>query len=115
MRPRPKPIDPHAVLGVAPGAGKAEIRRAYRRRALAVHPDVAGLEATAAMAALNHARDQLLSRGPAGAPGPSADPETARPTGAEPRPRPGWASAHTSAWTDHWSAWNELPRRDEPR
>jgi DnaJ like chaperone protein len=33
------PDDPHAVLGVAPGAGEAEIRAAYRRLARDHHPD----------------------------------------------------------------------------
>jgi DnaJ like chaperone protein len=33
------PDDPHAVLGVAPGASEAEIRTAYRRLARDHHPD----------------------------------------------------------------------------
>ena len=33
------PDDPHAVLGVSPGADDAEIRAAYRRLAFAHHPD----------------------------------------------------------------------------
>ena len=32
----------HGVLGVAPGASSAEIRAAYKRRALATHPDQGG-------------------------------------------------------------------------
>src|SRR5260370_22689059 len=37
-------IDPHAVLGVAPGATLNEIRDAYRRKAKQHHPDVGGEE-----------------------------------------------------------------------
>jgi outer membrane protein assembly factor BamB len=36
------PTDPHAVLGVAPGATYEQVRRAYRRAARANHPDVGG-------------------------------------------------------------------------
>jgi curved DNA-binding protein CbpA len=35
-------IDPHTVLGVAPGASMHEIREAYRRKAKQHHPDVGG-------------------------------------------------------------------------
>jgi len=38
--------DPHAVLGVRPGATRAEIRRAYRRLAKLYHPDANGGDAT---------------------------------------------------------------------
>src|SRR5262249_51381907 len=35
-------IDPHAVLGVEPGASLHEIREAYRRKAKLHHPDIGG-------------------------------------------------------------------------
>lgn len=34
--------DPHRVLGIRPGAGPAELRRALHRRALETHPDRGG-------------------------------------------------------------------------
>jgi DnaJ-class molecular chaperone len=117
MRPRREPADPHAVLGVEPGASRAEVRRAYRRRALEVHPDIPGSgdDATGTMARLNHARDELLARARArpshdrttgdGPAGPGREPR-------EPVKRPPGAAEHEPAWTDHWSAWNE-PRRRE--
>ncbi len=61
MRGRPFG-NPYAVLGIAPGASAADVRRAYLRRARLLHPDVAGAEATGQMAELNHARDELLAR-----------------------------------------------------
>lgn len=124
VRPSREPADPYAVLGVQPGASRAEVRRAYRRRALEIHPDTAATgdeAATDAMVRLNRARDQLLARGPGRAtrpPDASADasgasgPRSDATTPPEPRERPAWADAHDAAWTDHWAAWNE-PRRRE--
>jgi hypothetical protein len=43
------------VLGLSQGASFAKIRRAYRVRAKALHPDRQGAESTAQMAALNRA------------------------------------------------------------
>lgn len=112
MRPRPRHLDAHAVLGVTPGASRSEIRRAYRRLALRTHPDVAGADATADMARLNGARDELDARFPGAAPGPGSDPGAGAGGPAAPRRPPEWAAEHAPAWTDHWSAWNELPKRD---
>jgi molecular chaperone DnaJ len=114
VRPRREPLDPYATLGLAPGASRAEVRRAYRRRAKAIHPDIAGADATEEMARLNDAREQLEARAPrrgrSGDPSP-ADASADMPPPA-PRERPSWAAAHEPAWTDHWSAWNDLRRRD---
>lgn len=46
-------IDAYEVLGVAPSAGQAEIKAAYRRLAGRHHPDIAGGEATARMQTIN--------------------------------------------------------------
>jgi DnaJ like chaperone protein len=67
------PDDPHAVLGVAPGAGEAAIRAAYHRLARENHPDrhlAAGVPpefirvAEARMAAINEAYAALTRRAP---------------------------------------------------
>lgn len=113
MRPRTRPVDPSAVLGVAPGASRADIRRAYRQLALAMHPDVAGHEATAEMAQLNTARDDLLARHAARETDPhprAGAPTPPRRSADRPSPR----TDHEPVWADHWSAWNDLPKRTEP-
>lgn len=119
MRARTRP-DPHALLGVEPGASRAEIRRAYRRRAMEMHPDVSGTGTTADMAALNHAREQLEARAGPPAEEPWDDEDEAPrwwhqgPVEVE---APAWPPAQRTVWPDYWSAWNDLPRwptRGEP-
>ncbi|HEV8489326.1 MAG TPA: J domain-containing protein [Candidatus Limnocylindrales bacterium] len=84
-------VDPHRVLGLAPGASAAEIKRAYRRLAKAFHPDAAGEAAIPRFLAIQAAYDQLMgpmrsggspARRPEGGrrPGWWADPERARAT-----------------------------------
>jgi molecular chaperone DnaJ len=117
VRPRHVREDPYAVLGLEPGASRAEIRRAYRRRAMVVHPDVAGTAATPEMARLNRAREDLDARSASEVAADEAHPgrgsrgapSTASGTEAEP---PAWTEALRETWPDYWSAWNELPRRD---
>jgi hypothetical protein len=52
--------DARAMLGVSPGAGRAEIEEAYKRLMKRVHPDQGGAAGLAAQ--LNAARDVLLRR-----------------------------------------------------
>lgn len=86
-------MDPHAVLGVAPGASAADLAAAYRREAKRWHPDRGGgEEAKRRMAAVNAAYEEL--RRGAGAPTTGSPP----PAGPAPsaRPRAGhWLSERT--------------------
>jgi hypothetical protein len=54
------PVDPHAVLGVRPGAALAELRAAFRARVLDHHPDRGG--DPDAFIALKRAYDTLVAR-----------------------------------------------------
>jgi molecular chaperone DnaJ len=117
MRPSSGPPDSYAALGLAPGATRAEIRRAYRRLAMAVHPDVAGRDTTAEMAALNGARDDLLSRTPGRRRADEGPADAGADGGPAPRPsrpaaEPGFS--HAPVWDDYWAAWNDPPRRTPP-
>jgi hypothetical protein len=62
----PRAVEPpsstHAVLGVAPGASSAEIRAAYKRRALATHPDQGG--SAEAFRAVQRAYEKLSGKQP---------------------------------------------------
>ena len=59
-RGHPRPVDPHALLGVAAEASLAEVKAAFRRRALELHPDHGG--DAAAFIALKRAYDGLVKR-----------------------------------------------------
>ena len=55
-------MDPHAVLGLDPGASPEEVQRAYRALAKRFHPDRAGEAAGELMISINAAHDLLLGR-----------------------------------------------------
>lgn len=86
-------MDPHTVLGVAPGASAADLAAAYRREAKRWHPDRGGGEdAQQRMAAVNAAYEELR-RGSTAASG--GDPPT---TGGAPA-----AGGHPSGLeAGHW-------------
>jgi hypothetical protein len=77
-------VDPHAVLGLDPGASPVEVQRAYRALAKRFHPDRAGEAAGELMISINAAHDLLLGRleeehghanGAAATSGPELEPE----------------------------------------
>jgi hypothetical protein len=55
-----RPVDPHALLGVAPGAPLEEVKAAFRRKALEHHPDHGG--EAAAFIAVKRAYDRIVRR-----------------------------------------------------
>lgn len=95
--------DAHAVLGVAPGASPSDVKRAYRRRARLLHPDIAGPQTTSRMAELNLARDALMATFPP-SPVDVIEPkvEAAPPPGPPAKP-----PDHEAAWEDYWSTWTK--------
>jgi hypothetical protein len=54
------PVDPHSLLGVAPGAPLEEVKAAFRRKALEHHPDRGG--EAAAFIAVKRAYDRIIRR-----------------------------------------------------
>ncbi|HWH95096.1 MAG TPA: J domain-containing protein [Baekduia sp.] len=67
-------MDPHAVLGLDPGASAEEVHRAYRALAKRFHPDRAGDGAGELMISINAAYDLLRDRLEAGdGAGPTAN------------------------------------------
>jgi hypothetical protein len=54
--------DPYRVLGVPPGAGEGEIKRAYRRLVKRYHPDSAGEAATERFLQIQAAYEALLGK-----------------------------------------------------
>src|SRR6476661_10418168 len=110
--------DPWKTLGLAPGAGIEEIRRAYRRLAKVNHPDAAGESALPRFLAIQAAYEQLVGPGARRRPGTRparststppepwrADPDRAsasgradgRRPGARPTGRPGPAAGGTGS------------------
>jgi DnaJ domain len=72
-------MDPHAVLGLDPGASPDEVHRAYRELAKRFHPDRAGAKEGEMMISINAAYDLLrdrLEEGHGGDPPPRRAPTT---------------------------------------
>jgi hypothetical protein len=84
-------VDPHAVLGVQPGASPAEVAAAYRRLAKEWHPDVAGAAAAVArMAEINAAYAALRDGGGGAVNGTPGGPGGVAAAGARRAPAGAW-------------------------
>jgi hypothetical protein len=88
--------DPYARLGLVPGAALDDVKRAYRRLAMDVHPDHAGPASVPTFVALKAAYEWIVAHRSFGEPGdrrPGAVPRTtdARPARTVP-PRPSSAA-----------------------
>ncbi|XP_065510118.1 LOW QUALITY PROTEIN: uncharacterized protein LOC136000267 [Caloenas nicobarica] len=79
---RAGPPDPHAILGVPPGASPAEIRAAFLARCKEVHPDGDPSDPS------RHGRFVLLAEAYGALSRPRPRPRPRPPTGPAPRPRP---------------------------
>ena len=103
-------VDPHAILGVRPGAPAPDIRAAYRRVALVVHPDRGGTDelfrvvATSFEVLRGTAQRRVRRPRP-----PSTPPPKPPPRGPYRAPDP--ASRHT---TSRWRAWRDLAEHAAP-
>lgn len=96
-------LDPCAVLGVRPDATARELRRAYRRALLAVHPDQGG--SREALDLVRSAYDRLRrTAGPDGStttPAPTRDLAPRRPASATDRPVVAAPSTGSQDTPDH--------------
>jgi hypothetical protein len=82
-------MDPHAVLGLDPGASPEDVHRAYRALAKRFHPDRAGEAAGELMISINAAYDLLREQLEQGrAEGPGSGPGGARANGTRQTPPP---------------------------
>ncbi|HXI45299.1 MAG TPA: DnaJ domain-containing protein, partial [Candidatus Acidoferrales bacterium] len=108
-------MDPYRVLGLEPGASQADVKRAYRRLAKALHPDAAGERALPAFLELQEAYERLTGTKvrtvrPTTGPSPSAstagqpfrepwraDPARARAAREQARTRRPWPGATTGS------------------
>jgi DnaJ domain len=80
-------VDPHAVLGLDPGASPEEVQRAYRALAKRFHPDRSGAADGELMISINAAYDLLRERLEEGhAEGPAAAPSSTPGPGAGTEP-----------------------------
>jgi hypothetical protein len=95
------PLDPYRTLGLAPGAGAEEIRRAYRRLAKANHPDFAGEAALPRFLAIQAAYEMLVDVPPGRR---SAARGTPRQPADTTRADPGRARSTRNAYTRRQSA-----------
>lgn len=103
-------VDPHAILGVRPGAPDPDIRAAYRRVALVVHPDRGGTDELFRVVATSF--DVLRRTAPRRVRRPrppSTPPPKPPPRGPYRAPDP--ASRHT---TSRWRAWRDLAEHAAP-
>ena len=99
-------MDPHTVLGVAPGTSAADLAAAYRREAKRWHPDRGGGEdAQRRMAAVNAAYEQLR-RGSAATPG--AGPPATGPAPAAGGPSSGPLAGDWLSERTRWALGREL-------
>lgn len=100
--------DPHARLGLAPGASTTEIKRAYRRLVMRYHPDLVGDGSLADFLAVKAAYEALLAD-----PG-SAMPDLRRTASAGGRvvyrptrpSRPTAAAPRAPEWRDRATGWS---------
>jgi DnaJ domain len=82
-------VDPHAVLGLDPGASPEEVHRAYRALAKRFHPDRSGAADGELMISINAAYDLLrdrLEEGRAAGPPPGTAPASASAPGGDAAP-----------------------------
>jgi curved DNA-binding protein CbpA len=61
--------DPYSQLGLAPGASAAEVKRAYRRLAMDIHPDHAGSASLQTFLAIKAAYEWIVAHSSFAEPG----------------------------------------------
>jgi hypothetical protein len=116
---RPAGVNPYARLGLAPGASLAEVKRAYRRLAMQLHPDHAGPGGTRTFLAVKAAYEWIVAHPSFALPGDLRAGFARRTTRARPVPRErptmvrsmGRPSATRSSWPGGRWYWDGLRAR----